>query len=227
MASRPIKPFSSKDAVVCRGVGKTWAAGTPRAHEALRDVELDVAPGEFIALLGPSGCGKSTLLYLVAGLEAASDGGIWSFGDPVETPSPERSLIFQETSLFPWLSVWQNVSFGLSLRGESRGRTQGGGAACAGARRSVRGDGQAAGRIVGRHAPARRGGARAGDAAEGVADGRAVRRAGCADAGEDAGLPAGCVARVGRVGAVRHASYRGGDRAGRPRRGVHVAARVG
>ena len=117
MAFRPSKPFSSKDAVVCRGVGKTWAAGTARAHEALRDVELDVAPGEFIALLGPSGCGKSTLLYLVAGLEAASAGGIWSFGDPVETPSPERSLIFQETSLFPWLSVWQNVSFGLSIRG--------------------------------------------------------------------------------------------------------------
>jgi len=119
VAFRPSKPFSSKDAVVCRGVGKTWAAGTARAHEALRDVELDVAPGEFIALLGPSGCGKSTLLYLVAGLEAASAGGIWSFGDPVETPSPERSLIFQETSLFPWLSVWQNVSFGLSLRGEA------------------------------------------------------------------------------------------------------------
>jgi NitT/TauT family transport system ATP-binding protein len=119
VAFRPSKPFSSKDAVVCRGVGKTWAEGTARAHEALRGFELDVAPGEFIALLGPSGCGKSTLLYLVAGLEAASAGGIWSFGDPVETPSPERSLIFQETSLFPWLSVWQNVSFGLSLRGEA------------------------------------------------------------------------------------------------------------
>jgi NitT/TauT family transport system ATP-binding protein len=117
VAFRPIKPFSSKDAVVCRGVGKTWAAGTPRAHEALRDFELDVTPGEFIALLGPSGCGKSTLLYLIAGLEAVSGGGIWSFGEPVETPSPERSLIFQETSLFPWLSVWQNVSFGLSLGG--------------------------------------------------------------------------------------------------------------
>ena len=117
MASKPVRPFSSKDAVVCRSVGKTWAEGTPRAHEALRGIDLDVAPNEFIALLGPSGCGKSTLLYLIAGLEAVSGGGIWSFGDPVEAPSPERSLIFQETSLFPWLSVWQNVSFGLSLQG--------------------------------------------------------------------------------------------------------------
>ena len=107
----------SKDAVVCRGVGKTWAAGTARAHEALRDFELDVAPGEFIALLGPSGCGKSTLLYLVAGLEAASARRDLVVRRSGRTPSPERSLIFQETSLFPWLSVWQNVSFGLSLRG--------------------------------------------------------------------------------------------------------------
>jgi NitT/TauT family transport system ATP-binding protein len=110
-------PFSSKDAVVCRGVAKTWAAGTQRAHEALRDIDLDIKPGEFVALLGPSGCGKSTLLYLIAGLEPTTGGQIWSFRDRVETPSPDRSLIFQETSLFPWLSVWQNVSFGLAIRG--------------------------------------------------------------------------------------------------------------
>ena len=112
--------FSSRTAVVCRGAGKTWAAGTKRAHEALRDVDLDIAPGEFVVFLGPSGCGKSTLLYLIAGLEDATDGAIWSFGDKVETPSPERSLIFQETSLFPWLTVWQNVSFGLAIRGASQ-----------------------------------------------------------------------------------------------------------
>jgi NitT/TauT family transport system ATP-binding protein len=112
--------FSSKDAVVCRGAGKTWAAGTKRAHEALREIDLDIAPGEFVVFLGPSGCGKSTLLYLIAGLEDATDGAIWSFGDKIETPSPQRSLIFQETSLFPWLTVWQNVSFGLAIRGASQ-----------------------------------------------------------------------------------------------------------
>jgi len=119
VASRPFKPFSSRDAVVCRNVSKTWAEGTKRAHVALRDVDLDVTPGEFIVLLGPSGCGKSTLLYLIAGLEPESAGEIWSFGDRVATPSPERSLIFQETSLFPWLTVGQNASFGLSIRGDS------------------------------------------------------------------------------------------------------------
>jgi NitT/TauT family transport system ATP-binding protein len=108
-----------QSAVICRGVGKNWAAGTKRAHEALRDIDLDVAPGEFIVLLGPSGCGKSTLLYLIAGLEEATEGQMSSFGERVAAPSPERSLIFQETSLFPWLSVGQNVAFGLSIRGDS------------------------------------------------------------------------------------------------------------
>jgi NitT/TauT family transport system ATP-binding protein len=114
-----MKPFSSKDAVVCRDVGKIWAEGTPRAHEALRDIDLDVKPGEFVVLLGPSGCGKSTLLYLIAGLERETSGEIWSFHERVEQPSPNRSLIFQETSLFPWLTVWQNVAFGLSINGMS------------------------------------------------------------------------------------------------------------
>ena len=66
-------------------------------------------------LLGHSGCGKSTLLYLVAGLEEATSGEMSSFGQSITDPAPDRSLIFQETSLFPWLSVWQNVTFGLSL----------------------------------------------------------------------------------------------------------------
>lgn len=109
-------------AVKCTGVEKTWAEGTPRAHQALQSIDLEVAAGEFVVLLGPSGCGKSTLLYLIAGLEPKSAGEILNFGEPVTSPSPDRSLIFQEASLFPWLSVWENVSFGLQIRGESEPR---------------------------------------------------------------------------------------------------------
>jgi NitT/TauT family transport system ATP-binding protein len=107
----------SEPAICCRDVTKIWAAGTERAHEALRGIDLTVDAGEFIVVLGPSGCGKSTLLYLIAGLEERSAGEITAHGVPIVGPAPERALIFQETSLFPWLSVWQNVSFGLSLRG--------------------------------------------------------------------------------------------------------------
>ena len=104
-------------AVSCVDVGKIWNPGSPRAHQALTDIDLEIEPGEFVVLLGPSGCGKSTLLYLIAGLEEPTSGRISAHGETVARPAPERSLIFQETSLFPWLSVWQNVSFALSVRG--------------------------------------------------------------------------------------------------------------
>jgi NitT/TauT family transport system ATP-binding protein len=119
VASEHFEPFSSKSPLACRRLGKVWNEGTGRAHEALRGIDLEIAEREFVVLLGPSGCGKSTLLYLFAGLEEASSGQSWFFGDLIEGPSPERSLIFQDTSLFPWLSVWQNVSFGLSVRGDA------------------------------------------------------------------------------------------------------------
>jgi NitT/TauT family transport system ATP-binding protein len=105
----------TESAIVCDNAGKVWAQGTEREHEALVSLNLEVKPGEFVVLLGPSGCGKSTLLYLCAGLESVTSGSISAFGEKVVDPSPERSLIFQETSLFPWLTVGQNVTFGLSL----------------------------------------------------------------------------------------------------------------
>ncbi len=114
----------AEPAVSCRDVGKTWAPGTPRAHEALRGVSLDVAPGEFVCLLGPSGCGKSSLLFMIAGLEQPTDGTILAHGEPVGTPGPDRCLIFQDASLMPWLTVWQNVTFGLALRGVGKAERQ-------------------------------------------------------------------------------------------------------
>ncbi|MEO1491323.1 MAG: ABC transporter ATP-binding protein [Pseudomonadota bacterium] len=116
--------MSTDTAISCKGTGKIWAIGTRRAHEAIATIDLDVAPGEFVVLLGPSGCGKSTLLYLAAGLEDATSGEITSFGKPIDGPAPDRSLIFQETSLFPWLTVGQNVTFGLSLEGADQAKRQ-------------------------------------------------------------------------------------------------------
>ena len=107
-------------AIRCASVAKVWGAGTDRAVEALKDFSLDVGRNEFVVLLGPSGCGKSTLLYLIAGLEDLTSGTIEGHGVQVSAPDSDRSLIFQESSLYPWLSVVENVTFGLRLRGVSK-----------------------------------------------------------------------------------------------------------
>lgn len=111
-----------------RGVHKVWNPGTPKALTAIEDLSLDVAAGEFVVLLGPSGCGKSSLLYLVAGLEAATAGELLCDGRPITGPAPDRGMIFQEASLYPWLTIADNVSFGLKLQGisaaECRARAQ-------------------------------------------------------------------------------------------------------
>jgi len=103
--------------LVCHSVGKRWQAPQGLAVEALRDVSLSVSSGEFVAILGPSGCGKSTLLELIAGLEPASRGEILIDGERVTGPNPKAVMVFQEHSLFPWLSVTDNVAFGLKMKG--------------------------------------------------------------------------------------------------------------
>lgn len=99
------------------GLSKVWNPGTLKALTAIEDISFDVAPGEFVVLLGPSGCGKSSLLYLVAGLEAVTGGALLCDGLPIAGPSTERGMIFQEASLYPWLTIADNVSFGLRLQG--------------------------------------------------------------------------------------------------------------
>ncbi|MRV72316.1 ATP-binding cassette domain-containing protein [Duganella sp. FT92W] len=91
-----------------------------RAFEAVQDVSLDIAPGEFICLLGPSGCGKSTLLGALAGHIEASGGGITVDGAAISGPHPDRGLVFQQHTLFPWKSVLANVAFGLKMQGVAR-----------------------------------------------------------------------------------------------------------
>ena len=85
--------------------------------EVLRDIDLKIDEGEFVCLLGPSGCGKSTLLNLIAGLDKPDSGEIFFGGKPVTEPGPDRTMIFQEAALFPWLSVIDNVKFGMKAAG--------------------------------------------------------------------------------------------------------------
>src|SRR5438552_16455300 len=83
----------------------------------LDNVSISVAPGEFVALLGPSGCGKSTLLRLVAGLEPPRAGALEEDGVAITGPHPSRVVVFQDPTLFPWRSVWDNVALGLEAQG--------------------------------------------------------------------------------------------------------------
>jgi len=84
---------------------------------ALDHINLQVRAGEFLCIVGPSGCGKSTLLHLIAGLHRQTSGEVLIDGKPVQKPGTDRILIFQELGLFPWLTVGQNVEFGMKMKG--------------------------------------------------------------------------------------------------------------
>ena len=81
----------------------------------LKDIHLEIKEGEFVCILGPSGCGKSTLLNLIAGLIEPSEGSILLDGVEMKGPGADRVMMFQESALFPWLNVLDNVKFGMKL----------------------------------------------------------------------------------------------------------------
>ena len=88
--------------------------------DTLHEIDLDVKTGEFVCIVGASGCGKSTLLNLVAGLERPSQGKVLLDGEEVIKPGADRTVMFQEHGLFPWLSVLENVKFGMRMAGFSK-----------------------------------------------------------------------------------------------------------
>lgn len=92
----------------------------PNGTHAVDGVDLDIPDGEIVAVIGGSGCGKSTLLRLIAGLERPTAGQVFVGGEPVDGPSKNVGVVFQEPRLMPWLSVLDNVSFGLARSEESR-----------------------------------------------------------------------------------------------------------
>jgi len=101
------------------GVSKIFATGG-RTVTALQDIQLDIPRGQFTCLLGPSGCGKSTLLNAVAGFSLPSRGSITVEGKEVRAPGPERGMVFQEYALFPWMTVEDNIAFGLHIKGMAK-----------------------------------------------------------------------------------------------------------
>ncbi len=111
------RPEPTSPKLSLRSVSKTYRQSSGELVRALDDVTLDVAPGEFVCLVGPSGCGKSTLLDLIAGLERPDAGQVLMNGRPIAGPGPDRAVLFQEPTLFPWMSVIRNLEFALGLTG--------------------------------------------------------------------------------------------------------------
>jgi NitT/TauT family transport system ATP-binding protein len=106
-------------AISLRSVGILFGEGAS-AVEAVRGLDFDVAAGELVSLLGPSGCGKSSVVGAIAGFTPVSSGEVLVDEQPVRSPGPERGVVFQQHTLFPWKTVLENVEFGLKMRGVSR-----------------------------------------------------------------------------------------------------------
>lgn len=103
-------------------VSKSFAKiETDDVTHALSSVTTTMESGEFISMVGPSGCGKSTILRLVAGLIQPTTGTITLNGKPIEGPGPDRGMMFQKATLFPWLTVYDNIAFSLKMQGKLKG----------------------------------------------------------------------------------------------------------
>jgi NitT/TauT family transport system ATP-binding protein len=102
-----------------RGVAMSYGNGA-EAVKALESIDLDIEEHEFVTIVGPSGCGKSTLLYLVGGFLRPTSGSLRLRGRPISGPGPDRGIVFQRYSLFPWLTVRGNIGYGLDEKGMPR-----------------------------------------------------------------------------------------------------------
>jgi NitT/TauT family transport system ATP-binding protein len=102
-----------------RGITQTFGQDGPKPYQAITDLDLQVEPGEFMAIVGPSGCGKSTLLRILAGLELPTAGEVLIDGQPVQGVNAGRvGFLFQQDALLPWRTVYDNIALGLQLTGK-------------------------------------------------------------------------------------------------------------
>ncbi|WP_240787086.1 ABC transporter ATP-binding protein [Ramlibacter rhizophilus] len=119
MQQHPTHPLPK---IAFEGVTKLYESPSGRTEPTLALAELDlrIAPEEIVSIVGPTGCGKSTALNLLAGFEQASGGVVRIDGEPVTSPGPNRGIVFQQPSLFPWMNVLENVVLGARCRGVRR-----------------------------------------------------------------------------------------------------------
>ena len=108
---------SPMNRVSIQAVSRVFEGSNGQRTQALLPVDFEVRDNDFVTILGPSGCGKSTLLRIVAGLDHATSGRVLLDGVPVEGPGADRGMVFQSYTLFPWLTIEQNIRFGLRERG--------------------------------------------------------------------------------------------------------------
>jgi NitT/TauT family transport system ATP-binding protein len=105
--------------IVVKSISKRFLTKHKETY-ALERVNMEIKTGEFVCIIGPSGCGKSSLLNIIAGLENASEGKIFLNDQEVKGPGPDRAMMFQESALFPWLRVIDNVEFGMKMTGVAK-----------------------------------------------------------------------------------------------------------
>ncbi|MDI4234021.1 ABC transporter ATP-binding protein [Bradyrhizobium sp. Arg237L] len=105
---------------VVRGVSKVFEGSGRAPLTVLQHIELDIRPGEFLTIIGPSGCGKTTLMNLLGGFVRPTTGSVLKDGAEIAEPGPDRTMVFQDYALFPWLTVADNVAFGLRAKGVGR-----------------------------------------------------------------------------------------------------------
>ncbi|SPP92928.1 ABC transporter ATP-binding protein [Bradyrhizobium vignae] len=117
---RTSKPAQSAVAIEIEGLSKTYQAADGRSVRAVDTVTASIHEGEFVSILGPSGCGKSTLMMMLTGLLAASEGVVRYRGRRIEGPQADFGVVFQDSILFPWRTVIQNVRLPAEVRGIAR-----------------------------------------------------------------------------------------------------------
>ncbi len=113
-----------KSSISISNVNRIYKDSDGNRVEALKDVDLEIKSGEFISIIGPSGCGKTTLLRLIAGLDKPQTGQLFIDGAPITGADPSRGYVFQQGSLFPWLSVRNNIAYGLRARNVYRSKKE-------------------------------------------------------------------------------------------------------